>query len=171
MTTEGKTLLELLVTLAIIALLSAAASPALQPLLGEQQLAAASNTLHGALSYTRDQAIYRARPINLSTIAGNWDSGAQVYIDHDQSGEYSQGDTLLRSVAPLRGVAAVGNFHLRHTLRYHPDGRARLPSGAFQAGTLTLCPTAGGKGRQLIISMSGRVRRTSIGAKACAAGR
>lgn len=169
MAAQGRTLLELVITLAIIAIISAVASPALQPLLHNQQLAAASNTLHSALAYTRDQAVYRARTVNLSTISGSWDAGARVYIDEDKNGEYNAGDTLLKHIAALPGVNAVGNFHIKHTLYYHPDGRARLPSGAFQVGTLTLCSKASGKGRLLIISMGGRVRRDWAKAQACQA--
>ena len=59
----------------------------------------------------------------------------------------------------MRGNAPVARY-----VSYGATGRARLISGAFQAGTFTLCPvsaSAAGSGaavRQIVLSPTGRPR-------------
>ena len=63
------------------------------------------------------------------------------------------------ALVPLGGVDATGNRHVSHYISYRPDGSAHLKSNAFQVGTLTICPSTGEEGRQLVISIGGRIRR------------
>lgn len=156
---QGKTLIELMVTLSIAAVIGAGAAPSLQRFARQQQLSHATNTLHSAAQFAREQAIYLEQTITISNTDGNWSHGAIIYVDADSSGEHSADEEILRTIPPLGGVEALGNRHVSHYISYRPDGSAHLKSNAFQVGTLTICPSTGEEGRQLVISIGGRIRR------------
>lgn len=156
---QGKTLIELMVTLSIAALVGAGTAPSLQRFARRQQLANATNTLYAAASYAREQAVYLEKTVSISNTNGQWSNGAVIYIDTNKDGGHSSDEEVLRTIAPLSGVDAIGNRHVSHYISYRPDGSAHLKSNAFQVGTLTVCPTVGKKGRKLVISIGGRIRR------------
>ncbi|MNO01291.1 hypothetical protein D3C81_2213950 [compost metagenome] len=57
------------------------------------------------------------------------------------------------------GVQIVGNAPVSRYVRYTPTGDAKMQSGAFQAGTISLCHESGMQAvRRLVISATGRLR-------------
>ena len=66
---QGKTLIELMVTLSIAAVIGAGAAPSLQRFARQQQLSHATNTLHSAAQFAREQAIYLEQTITISNTA------------------------------------------------------------------------------------------------------
>lgn len=166
----GFSLIELIVTMAVAAILLATAVPAFSNLTAQNQLAAASNAVRGALMVAREMAVMRGRPVSLCAgepvngCSGNWSAGQWlVFRDSNHSGDLDANETVLQhGGVPGAGqaVSIDGNGPLRSALVYMPLGHAERVSGAFGAGRLRLCvrqkivPNA----RELVISASGRVR-------------
>jgi len=74
-------------------------------------------------------------------------------------------------VGPLSGAfKLVGNSSIANYVSYSPSGATQLTSGAFQAGTFTLCDceSSSGFARKIVISATGRARITQVGATVCA---
>ena len=158
---HGFTLVELLTTLGILALLASFGVPATQRLVGDQQLVAAGNTLAANLAFARSESIKRRRPVMVDNGDGDWASGWQVFVDLNNNGQLDAGEPLLREEAALAAdVIAKGNTPVRRYIRYTSLGSAKQLGGAFQAGTLTLCSVSGEQAiRRLVLSATGRIRR------------
>ncbi len=159
---RGFTLVELLTSLGVLALLTTVGVPGALQLMGNQQLVSARNTLAANLSLARSESIKRRQPVLVDNVDGDWASGWRVFVDPNNNGQLDAGEPLLRQEQSLpKGVIAKGNTPVRHYVRYTPLGNAKLLSGAFQAGTLTLCHATGTQAvRRLVLSASGRLRRT-----------
>src|SRR5690554_834156 len=171
---SGLSLIELLVTIAVAALLFAIAVPGLTNMMTRNELAVASNAAHGALMVARESAVMRGQPVSLCAgspdrgCTGDWAGGQGiVFRDANHSGDRDSAETVLhhgRVPGAGQRVSVDGNGPLRSALVYMPLGHAERPSGAFGAGRLRLCvegdvsPNA----RELIVSASGRVRAQRV---------
>lgn len=157
---RGFTLIEALVALAITALLLGLAVPAFTQLVHRQQLNTASNALAATFAYARQESITRQCPVLIKNLNGRWENGWRVFADLNGNGLLDEGEPLLRQASPLpAGVRISGNSPVRRYVRYTPSGSTHLVSGAFQAGTLTLCHADGQQAiKRLVLSATGRLR-------------
>lgn len=165
MKANGFTLIELLTTLTLMAIVALMAVPAFGNLIQRQRLDSARLQLMGALMLTRQQAVTRGRSIVMTRAATGWNNGWTVFVDENGNGAVDTSEAILRQFPALPGnLRLSGNQPVGSYVRYMPDGQARLLSGAFQAGTLTLCHTDNtAPGVQLILSIGGRVRQSPAG--------
>lgn len=167
--TRGFTLLELLITVTIAAVLLGIGIPAMEQMIRNQQLVATHNKLVAALLLARSESVKRQKPVILRNSGNLWSNGWTLFADENDNGEHDQGEQLLITSGPVpKGIRVSANTPLRQYVRYVPTGRTRMMSGAFQAGTLTLCHEDGLQPlRQLIISATGRMRTTKGSAGSC----
>lgn len=178
----GVTLIEALVVLALLAILAAIAAPALGQMVAQQRLNATAAELSGALALTRSEAIKQGRRMvlcragpeqapnqrcatNSNTVsapAHQWTAGWLLFADLNGNAQREDSETLLRvgSAAPA-GVVVVGNMHVARYVSYMPQGHTLLVTGAFQAGTLTVCRAglSPSPAVQIVISRNGRPRQ------------
>ena len=168
MPAQGKTLLELLVTLSLIAILSAIAVPQFSVFVHEQRLRSAADSLYHALYATRYEAAMRRQRISLWNQKGDWSGELEIFVDSNGSGERESGEPLLRSIpASAAGLSISGNRSVSHYVSYMPDGRALTKSGAFQAGTLMLCQPGHQGMYRIVLSIGGRLRRDHRAGDTC----
>lgn len=170
----GFSLIELVVTIAVAAVLLAIAVPAFSDLMARNELAATSNAARGALMAARQTAVMRGQPVSLCAgtptagCTGDWSAGQWLlFRDTDHSGDLGVDERVLQhGQVPGAGqtVSVSGNGPLRTALVYMPLGHAERVSGAFGAGRLRLCVEAGfsPNARELIVSASGRVRMQRV---------
>lgn len=173
---RGFTLIECLMAVAVMAILATVAIPASSALLASHRLTAEANAFLAALHLARSEAIKRNRRVVICTSASgddcesasSWDQGWLVFEDANNNAGVDEGEAILRRGQALKaGLAMKGNAPVSAYVSYTPLGLTKKISGAFQAGTITLCEPAGGDARQIIISISGRPRVTKATVSSC----
>lgn len=156
----GMTLLELLITLAVAALLLGVAAPNFAAFIQANREAAAVNELVRALNYARSAAISRNVSVTLCRSPDgrqcdqqlDWNAGWLVF--ENRSGHspprVAAGDTPLWFHGALPASARV--LSNRGSFTFHPLGSRSIN------GTLLYCSEDGRHDRAVIISVTGRVR-------------
>lgn len=163
----GLTLVELLVTLAIVALLVTLAVPSFQPLLERWRVKHSVGALTDTLRLARSEAIKRGGNVaiqkltpqadgcTLAATPANWSCGWRVFVDHDASDSYSAGDELLQLVQIPTGIMvrhssnaatiAVDRWGKMDGLSAKSFVVAPLPAGTASPATRILCISSGGR--------------------------
>ena len=167
---RGVTLLELIVTLAIVAIVATLGVPGFQQMLRNNRLSTQTNEFLAALSLARSEAIKRGVRVSLCKSAdgancitsGGYQQGWIVFVDSSNppgatTPTVDAGEVVLRVYAALPGrLALTGNSTVQSYVSYVAGGMSQLLSGGFQAGTLTLCATP--EARLIVINSMGRAR-------------
>ncbi|MDB5757305.1 MAG: pilus assembly protein FimT [Burkholderia sp.] len=156
---SGHTLVELLFVLAIVAILSSLALPAMRDMLQQHRLSATVNDFLAAVTLTRSEAIRRSAQVMLVPAGDGWGSGWVVAIDRNANLQYDAGDELLYSHAPpAADVTIAGSFtdNSRSYLAYGAGGQSRSRTGAAQAGSWQF--SCGSQHRKIVINFVGRPR-------------
>ncbi len=96
---RGFTLIEVMVTLTVLAILATVALPSLQGLIANERVRSTTTDLMASLMFARSEAIKRNQPINVVPNGGSWEAGWTV-----QTG----GGTTLRAQDALSAVTATG---------------------------------------------------------------
>ena len=164
---SGFTLMELIVTLALAVIVLTLGVPSFQDALRNDRLTTRTNDLIGALQLTRSEAITRGVRVTLCKSAngtscassGGYEQGWIVFVDPNDNATVDAGETIIRIFEPFptgANMTLTGNTHVAQYVSFAATGTTQLTSGAFQAGTLTLCQAP--KARQVVINSVGRVR-------------
>lgn len=180
---QGFTLMELMVTLAVLAVILGLAVPSFATLVRRNRLVAAANELVAAAQLARIEAVRRNRPVTLcpSTdgvlCGGNDWRRLIVFADGNRNGtREAADDPLIRDVGiDGRGlvVRASDNLASNHRLWFGADGFVRMGNPVRQQGALTVCAPeldADDNARDITLAVS-RVRVTPrSGTTRCTAG-
>jgi type IV fimbrial biogenesis protein FimT len=174
----GFTLIELLTAMAVMAILAALATPSMARLVDSVRLTSASNGFLAAMYHARSEAIKRNGPVALCksanglgcAVSGGWEQGWIVFHDTNNNGSADAGELVVHhSQALPEGFKLSGNQNVASYISFTPSGRTRLVSGAFQAGTLTLCKANGAEigARHIVINNAGRARVEKLSITSC----
>jgi type IV fimbrial biogenesis protein FimT len=142
---RGFTLIELMVALAVMAIVLGFAVPGFQSMVNGNRLAAASNELVAGVQTARMEAIRRGARVAIcasananagagATCATSGIDGWVVFVDADRSGAFNAGDTLLRN-STVDGNVEVSGMALAS---FRGDGIARDASGNPLGGNVRL---------------------------------
>lgn len=173
---RGVTLIEALVTVAILAIMLGIAAPALQGFVAGNRLRSTALELRSALQYARAEAIRNNARVTVCKAnttatncdnAGAWTNGWIVFVDRTPGSAPavntgSPADTILRVQPPLpRGIVVQSNGGANY-VSFGPDGSARQLNGALLLGTLRVCSTSSQlsddrRAIDLVIIGSGRI--------------
>lgn len=175
---RGFTLLELLVTVAILGLLLGIGTPIVASIGDGMRLAAITSTFLSQLHLARSEAIKRNAPVSLCKSrdgarcapGGGWEQGWIVFHDADNDSLRAPQEIVLqRHEALPAGFRLAGNVPVNRYVSFAPTGGTRTPSGAFQAGTLTVCKASAQAtaGRQIVINAVGRPRWQKVELERC----
>lgn len=167
----GFTYLECVITLTVVAIVAALAAPSFSRLIQDNKVETATHALLEAVKTTRSYAIKGNRRTTLAS-APSWEDGWIIFYDDNHNGAIDQNETLLLdSQAIPTHVIVKGNRYVDDYISYLGTGESRWAGGrkggAFQAGTITICPEKAGEGYELILSRGGRLRKHSIDEKEC----
>lgn len=164
----GFTLMELMVTISIAAILLSVAIPSFTPTIASNRLTTYANELVTALNLARSEAVKRGLRITLckstngSSCTGtdNWSQGWIIFTDQNNNAAYdSSTETILRvQVNSASAVTMVGNTNIANYISYVATGQSQLTSGAFQAGTIKVCDDrTGNVGINIVLNSVGRI--------------
>ncbi len=157
---RGMTVIDLMITLSVAAVLVTLGFPSLTDLVRQNRLTAATNELVATLNFARMQSVSGLGRVmvcpstDAATCTGGnrWDQGWIVFIDRDHSGQPTDPGDLLRVGMPLAHVFSDSGGRTR--VRYKPDGTAF----GFNI-TIKLCDREKPElSRAVIVSNPGRVR-------------
>jgi len=166
----GVTLVELLVTLAVAAILTAAAVPSFQSMVQNNRAVTQVNEFVTAIHLARSEAVKRGNPVTVCASnnqrqcnAGNsWTTGWLVFEDTNASGApaapASATDArLIRVWYPLEGGSTLGGDV--NYLRFFSNGTATWAStpGASRSFTLNIPKCSGDQKREVSINRLGHV--------------
>jgi type IV fimbrial biogenesis protein FimT len=162
---SGHTLVELMVVLAIAAVLLAAAAPSLQAFIARQRLRVAQNDLFAAINLTRSQAITRGTRVTLTpqdAAGADWTQGWLVFIDSNGNQRLDPAEERIFQQGPVDpGISikfAFSSGPARQYITYNGDGRSCSAASSLAAHWGTLSLFQGTAIRRIKINMLGRVR-------------
>ena len=172
---RGFSLTELMVTLAVMSTLLTLAVAGWTSVANSMKLTALSNTFLSQLHTARSEAIKRNARVAmckspdgvLCVSTGGWEQGFLVCHDGNNNGVRDAQETIVYRIAALpRGFRLSGNMNVAKYVSFAGDGGTHLMSGAFQAGTLTLCRESfsPSEAREIVINSVGRprIRKTTV---------
>jgi type IV fimbrial biogenesis protein FimT len=162
----GWSLAEMMIGLAIAALLLVLGVPAYQEWMASQQLLHHAQLLAQSLTLARTEAVKHGYRVNVCKSAdgrecadnGRWDMGFLMHTDDNADGVLDVDEALLRieGRAP-NDITIDANRPLDDYVSFTSLGHARLLSGALQMGTFTVCKP-GRDALLVVLANSGRVR-------------
>ncbi|HEC17805.1 MAG TPA: prepilin-type N-terminal cleavage/methylation domain-containing protein [Gammaproteobacteria bacterium] len=171
---NGFSLIELIVTLAIAAIVLSIGIPSFQAYIQNNRQTIAINELVTALQLARNNAITQRVPVTLCKSAdtaaatptcstgggsGDWSQGWILFTNPNNDTTLDPGETLLRVHGPLQGEASfIGTGPVVNQVTFTPQGRI---SNGF-GGTINLCDSRGAEhAKALVISLGGQVRQAT----------
>lgn len=115
---HGFTLIELMISLSVIAALLVIAAPSWKTQTAKNRLVTTTNKMIGALAYTRSEAVKQGTQATLCTsndqsnaspscTASAWQDGWLVWADLDRDGSLDSPTEIVRMSEPLKGNVAI----------------------------------------------------------------
>jgi len=165
----GFTLVELMITLAIAAILLSMAVPSFLTMLQNNRMATQVNDYVTSLNVARSEAVKRSSRITVCKSANNtscattggWQQGWIVFIDADNDATVDAGEEVLRAHGPIEsGNTLVGTANVVNYISFISTGFSLLIDGSAQNGTVVMCDSRGfgTDARAIVLSASGAVR-------------
>lgn len=157
---SGFTLIELMIAIAVIAVLLAVGVPSFNNLVENYRVRTNISLLQTNLVYARTESSKRGRPVTMcrsddgaacATTGDNWEAGWLIFVDEDGDTEVDGGtDEILRAVDGLSGF----------TLRNDDQALTYAANGSVTATSFVLCPASADitYARSLVLLASGRPR-------------
>lgn len=165
----GFTLIEVMVTIAIAAILLVVATPSFVSYQRGSELTSAANSFVAGINAARGEAMKRGMNAMVVPATGvDWSSGWTVFVDQDRSGGLNSGDiTVVQQPALQRYFSATGQGTASETpayIMFDASGYAKTKTSGFGALTMTIArndlsgPARTDQTRRVVIAKSGRAR-------------
>jgi type IV fimbrial biogenesis protein FimT len=175
----GVTLIELMVTVAIAAILISIAVPSFESIVRRNRIAAATNLLVQSLHLARSEAVRRGRDVvacpseSVNDAAPKcdssavWTDGWVIYSDENSDGNYNTGDILIRVGQINNQSLTIAPGQFISGIKFLATGAAKKTDGSsVNNNTFRLCiPKV--NPREIIMNMVGRIRLDIVKEEIC----
>lgn len=166
---DGFTLIELMVSIAVLAVLLGIAAPGLSQFLVSNRLSSQINELVSDISQARNEAGGRGTAVSICIAATSttcatsgtaWEAGRIIFVDPNRNGAIDTGEAIIKFSPALDGGTnlAAASFSSPRYITFRPFGGLTSTSG----GTFTLCATGYTTGRQISVAATGRPLASKI---------
>lgn len=140
---KGFTLIELMVTIAIAAVLMMVGVPSFVAFQRNSQLTSAANSFIAALSAARGEAMKRGRQAVVVPRAGNdWATGWTVFVDTDNNQQFNGSDILITQQGALPAYfSATGQGTAKSSpayIMFNPSGYTQTSDSTFRSAALKI---------------------------------
>lgn len=180
---RGFTLIELIITIALVAVLLGIGVPSLSNFLRDNAIVAITNELIADLQFARSEAIKRNQPVSVcrANTAGNacgtnaeWENGWLVFVETAgaANGAINAGEPIIRRHSGVSTgnatIRVAGATNLSTSLTFQSDGVPQNASGQSVRGTFRICDSGDtASARGVVLARSGNVRAKRGGVEAC----
>ncbi len=176
----GFTLIEVLIVIAIAAILAAMAVPSFNTMLMKRSVQGAAQSLVADIRFARSEALRRSLRVSICSLAsgstdtcsGNpavWANGWIVFVDTSNTGTRDSGEEILRVQQPLPNISTIQRdttpTNTRNVFTFEANGFAKSVNE-----TLVVSPRNGSSAsvnRVICISINGRPSLRAEGATSC----
>lgn len=154
---SGFTLIELMITLVIAAILLTVGVPSFTGFIKDNRLTAAANTFVASINRARSEAIKRGASVGvLSQNGTSWENGWTIWVDADSDGVQDAGELVLEAAPAIEGTVTL-TASAESSFVY--DGTGVVDTG----DTLQLCDDRTGEtGREINIGATGRISTSRL---------
>lgn len=163
----GYTLVELLIVLAVAAILLTIAIPSYSFLVNGSRLTVVTNNLITALHLARSEAIKRSMRVTMCKTSSatsaipacdasaSWQQGWLLFVDGGTAGVIESGDTLLWVQDSVSADVTITTSNFSSYVSYLASGKSQGPNGLAN-GAIRVCVDS--SRRDIIINNTGRIR-------------
>lgn len=159
----GFTLIELMITVTILAIITGMAMPSMTALLNGNAVKTETRKIVASLMYARSEAVARGGVVTIDNVSGSWSDGWTIFVDANGAGNQAINnaiDTLLKNLpAASRNMRITNNAVVSRWISYSSTGMLVANAGGL---TIDICqPDGGVDGRTITINQVGRATTTT----------
>ena len=162
---KGYTLIELMTTLAVAAVLISVAMPGMHSFRLNSQLTGTANELISAMHLARNTAITTNTRVTLCASSNGdncesvaWDEGWIAFVDRDSDQNVDADETVLRTGLGDDGLS-ISSSQFPSFLMFRPNGRVMRDAVNQNSGQFNICDDRGAShAKAVILDLSGRPR-------------